>query len=60
MGAAARDALERDRNLLEGAFGPRSSRGHARGGGGVQPPSEVESRSGVVRPSSETEPHSRG
>jgi hypothetical protein len=26
--------------------------------GGVQPPSEAESRSGVVRPSSETEPHS--
>jgi hypothetical protein len=32
MGAAARDTLERDGNLLEGAFGPRSSRGPARGG----------------------------
>jgi hypothetical protein len=32
MGAAARDALERDGKLLEGAFGPRSSRGPARGG----------------------------
>jgi hypothetical protein len=28
--------------------------------GGVQPPSEAESCSGVVRPSSETEPRSRG
>jgi hypothetical protein len=32
MGAAARDALERDENSLEGAFGPRSRRGPARGG----------------------------
>jgi hypothetical protein len=32
MGAAARDTLERDGNLLEGVFDPRSSRGPARGG----------------------------
>jgi hypothetical protein len=32
MGAAARDALERDGNSLEGAFGPRSRRGPTRGG----------------------------
>jgi hypothetical protein len=32
MGAAARDALERDGNSLEGAFGPRSRRGLMRGG----------------------------
>jgi hypothetical protein len=32
MEAAARDALERDGNSLEGAFGPRSRRGPARGG----------------------------
>jgi hypothetical protein len=32
MGAAARDALERDGNSLEGVFGSRSRRGLARGG----------------------------
>jgi hypothetical protein len=32
MGAAACDALERDGNSLEGAFGSRSRRGLARGG----------------------------
>jgi hypothetical protein len=32
MGAVARDALERDGNSLEGAFGSRSRRGLARGG----------------------------
>jgi hypothetical protein len=31
MRAAARDALERDGNLLEGAFGSQSRRGLARG-----------------------------
>jgi hypothetical protein len=31
-GAAARNALERGGNSLEGAFGPRSRRGPARGG----------------------------
>jgi hypothetical protein len=58
MGAVARDALERDGNSLEGAFGSRSRRGLARGG--VQPSSGAESRSRVFRPSSETDPHSRG
>jgi hypothetical protein len=52
MGAVARDALERDGNLLEGAFGSRSRRGLTRGG---RPALE---RGGV--PSSETDPHSRG
>jgi hypothetical protein len=56
-GAATRNALEQGGNSLEGAFDPRSRQGPARGG--VQPPSEAESRSGVVRPSSDTEPHSR-
>jgi hypothetical protein len=32
MGAAARDALDRDRSSLEGAFGSRSRRGLVRGG----------------------------
>jgi hypothetical protein len=58
MGAAARDALDRDGNSLEGAFGPRSRRGLMRGG--VQPSSEAEYRSRVIQPSSETDPHSRG
>jgi hypothetical protein len=39
----ARDALERDRNLLEGALSSRLRRGLARGG--VLPSSEAESRS---------------
>jgi hypothetical protein len=60
MGAVARDALERDGDLIEGAFGSRSRRGLARGGGGVQPSSEAESRSRVVRPLSETDPLSMG
>jgi hypothetical protein len=38
----ARDALEQDGDLLEGALSSRSRRGLARGG--VQPPSEAESR----------------
>jgi hypothetical protein len=37
IGAAARDALERDRSSLEGVFGSRSRRGLARG---VRPPPE--------------------
>jgi hypothetical protein len=41
--AAACDILERDENSLEGALSSRSRRDLARGG--VQPPSEAESRS---------------
>jgi hypothetical protein len=37
MGAAARDALEREGNSLEGAFGSRSRWGLARGGGASSP-----------------------
>jgi hypothetical protein len=54
----ARDALERDGNPLEGALSSRSRRDLARGG--VQPPSEAESRSKGAQPSSEAEPHPRG
>jgi hypothetical protein len=43
MEAVGRDALERDRNLLEGALSSRSRRDLARGG--VQPQSEAESHS---------------
>jgi hypothetical protein len=48
MGAAARDALERDGNSLEGVFGSRSRRGLARGG--ASSPRAIPTRGGVIDP----------
>jgi hypothetical protein len=52
------EVLERDGTSLEGAFSSRSRRDLARGG--VQPPSEAESRSRGRPAPSEAEPHPRG